>query len=217
MSLDAVILAGGKSERLRGIVPPYHKPFLVINGRSLLVAAVEDAIVIGAERVIVVATAENALPVAQLVGHHTNVRIVLSAGGPGQALHTGLEMCVYQRVLVLMSDNVFAVDDIKRCCEPRYSIGVRYVTCTEAQRFTRFEYGEWVEGPGNTSDCTTDDPHRMIWCGPLVIQRQRGLDLLAGQERIGPFIGNLMPTVELVDVETVDAGTPEVVRELTKE
>lgn len=217
MSLDAVILAGGKSERLRGIVPPYHKPFIVIGGKSLLVHAVDEAISVGAEKIVVVATGENALPIFQLVGHHENVRVVLSNGGPGRALLTGLEMCDNQRVLVLMSDNVHKHDDVNRIASHKYAIGVQHATCAEAARFTRMEYGNWVEGPtfANTT-CTNDDPHTQIWCGPLVIQRQRGLNTLPGQEKIGPALGQLAPAFEYVLVETIDVGVPGVVHELTE-
>ena len=216
-TLDAVILAGGKSERLNGIVPPYHKPFIVIGGKSLLVNAVDAARAVGAERVVIVATGENALPVSQLVGHMPYVDIVLASGGTARALHTGLRLCTYQRVLVLMSDNVHGPDDVAKVCEHRYAIGVRQVTCAEAARFTRREYGQWVEGPTVTNTaCTSTDPHTSIWCGPLLVQRQRGLDLLPTWDKIGPLLGDLAPVFELVPVETIDVGIPAVVAELTE-
>lgn len=217
--LDAVILAGGKSERLNGIVPPYHKPFLVINGKSLLVSAVDSAIEAGAEKVVVVATGENAMPVAQLIGHYSRVRIVLSSGGPGKALLIGLEMCTHQRVLVLMSDNVHGFNDVRRVVEAHYAIGYRHVSWREGERFTRREGGRWMEGPYTTSQHIQPDlaDSVMVWCGPLVIQRQRGLDFLPGQERIGPVLGRLAPTFEIVETASVDVGIPGVVSELTKE
>lgn len=212
--LNAVVLAGGKSERLAGIVPPYHKPFLVINGRALVVAAVEDALDAGAYRVVVVATGENALPVSQLVGHIPQVRIILAAGGPGRALRAGLEMCQTQRVLVLMSDNVHGPGDVGRVCDTQFGIGVRDMSHTDARRFTRRVGGRWVEG-----DAASEPGHAVggvtVWCGPLVIDRDYGLLALTDSEKIGSQLGDLAPAFELIPVSTVDAGTPDVVRQLT--
>lgn len=229
--LDAVILAGGKSERLHGIVPPYFKPFLVIDGQSLLVAAVKHAQRNRAERIVVVATGENALPVWQLVGHMDNVRVILSAGGPGTAVHTGLELCNNERVLVLMSDNIHDADDvITMCSYPGYSIGVQNVTPLESLRFTRWDYNEsnWVEGRVPTPDESWDSV--VVWCGPLVINRRHGLDALRGQEKIGPHLSQLFPVrlsrlpndgltagrdVMHFKVTSRDVGVPDVVAELT--
>jgi GTP:adenosylcobinamide-phosphate guanylyltransferase len=215
-ALDAVILAGGRSERLNGIVPPFHKPFLVINGKSLLVSAVDSALTVGAERVVVVATGENAMPVFQLVGHYPQVRVVLAGGGPGRALLVGLEVCANQRVLVLMSDNVHDSGDVARVAAETYAIGVRYVNRREAQRFTRSIDGDWVEGVTDRDAHLPWDAAMTVWCGPLVIQRRRGLDLLAGQEKIGPVLGQLAPTFTYVPVQTLDVGVPDVVTELTR-
>lgn len=215
-SLDAVVLAGGKSERLRGIVPAYYKPFIVVGGRSLLVAAVEDALAVGAERVVVVAAGENALLVFQLVGHHSEVRVVLADGGPARALLTGLEVCTNERVLVLMSDNVQKLHTLQEATASQYSIGVQNMTCADAARFTRIEFNRWVEGstPDNHG-CKSTDPHTRVWCGPLVISRKCALTVLPDEEKIGPLLAELAPHATYVETRTVDAGTPDVVKQLT--
>lgn len=213
--LDAVILAGGKSERLGGIVPPFHKPFLVINGTSLLVSAVIQAVGAGAEKIVVVASGENAMPVMQLISHHPRVRVVLSNGGPGRALYVGLEMCDNQRVLVMMSDNVFGPDDVSDVVGEKYAIGVREVSWHKALRFTRLIDGEWREGPPSSEERNAAPTTAKIWCGPLVIQRQRGLDCLEDQQKIGPVLGNLAPNFVYVPTKTQDVGIPTVVAELT--
>lgn len=216
MTLDAVVLAGGKSERLRGVVPPYHKPFLVIGGRALLVTAVEESLAVGARRVVIVATGENAMPVFQLVGHYSEVRVVLSNGGPGRALRTGLEMCTEGRVLVLMSDNVHGEDDVRRVCHHRYAVGVREVPLRDSLRFTRLDGSRWVENEG-VADPNGLDPDRptVVWCGPLVVSRDRALFHLRDREKIGPVLDEIVPHAELVPVSTVDVGVPDVVKQLT--
>lgn len=213
--MDAVILAGGKSERLRGIVPPYHKPFIVVNGKSLLVSAVDSAREAGAERIVVVATGENALPVWQLVGHREDVRVILSDQGVGDAVFRGAELCTSERLLVLMSDNVHGEFDVINVAkEGPYAIGVRYVPCAEAYRFTRQYKGRWVEGPDFGMDEFNDQA--LIWCGPLVINRVRA-HVLRGMPKIGPHIDILSPfKYNHVHVSTADVGVPDAVTEITR-
>jgi molybdopterin-guanine dinucleotide biosynthesis protein A len=217
--LDAVILAGGKSERLNGIVPPYHKPFLVINGKALIVAAVEHAQRAGAKRIVIVATGENALPVWQLVGHLPGVRVILDAQGPGRAVYAGLQMCTEERVLVLMSDNIHKADDIVNVCKQRYSIGTRTVPPEEAYRFTRYVDGKWIEGVIHAQLRRSPDD-TTIWCGPLVINRLCGLATLVDKEKIGPYLTELSPKFDVavhVPVTSFDVGIPSVVQSITWE
>lgn len=217
--MDAVILAGGKSERLRGIVPPYHKPFIVVNGKSLLVTAVDSAVDAGAKRVVIVATGENALPVWQLVGHRPEVRVVLSDAGVAQAVYAGLEICSSEKILVLMSDNIHGKDDVKNVVNAGgYGIGVRYLPCDEAYRFTRQHKGSWVEGAHAGMDEFNDSA--CVWCGPLMINRNLGLEHLSrAAGPIGPWLDELVPwprTYTHVIVSTQDIGVPDAVAEITR-
>jgi hypothetical protein len=211
--LDAVILAGGKSERLRGIVPPYHKPFLVVNGRSLLVAAVEEAQRAGASRIVVVATGENAMPVWQLVREVPRVTVVLDDHGVGNALAVGLNVCREQRVLVLMSDNVFAKDDVPEVAAYPTAIGVQLMPARLAQRYTRLIGDMWLEGGPSTEHY--DD--LTVWCGPLVVSRNRALAVLPGATSIGHHLNTICPGATLVPTGTRDIGTPEAAAAATKE
>lgn len=210
--MDAVILAGGKSERLRGIVPPYHKPFLVVNGRSLLVAAVDEAQRAGASKIIVVATGENAMPVYQLVGEMSRTRVVLDDHGVGNALAVGLEMCREQRVLVLMSDNVFGKSDVPEVASFATAIGVQQLPARLAQRYTRLIDQTWVEG-GPSTEHYEDDIY--VWCGPLVVSRNRALAVLPGASSIGAHLNEICPGATCVATNTRDVGTPEAATAVT--
>lgn len=213
-----MILAGGKSERLRGIVPPYHKPFIVVNGKSLLVTAVDSACKAGAERIVVVATGENALPVWQLVGHNPDVRVVLSDRGVGDAVYRGLEVCSHDRVLVLMSDNVHGKNDVLHVTSMgAYGIGVRDIPWPESRRFTRQWGGRWVEDKGQDWHYDVKDGLTRVWCGPVVISRELGLGVLEGQERFGAWLDDLAYAYTHVNVSTQDIGVPDAVAEITKE
>lgn len=212
-SLDAVILAGGQSSRLAGIVPPYHKPFLVVDGTSLLLRAVNQAHAVRAKRIVVVTCPEIALPTSQLL-ERTDIEdfrlhVVLRTGGPGYALHEGLLLCREDRVLVLMADNVNDTIDVAEMVSGhRFAVGVRDVPSAEASRFTRYVNHRWVENGA----VEVFSPSTTVWCGPLVISRQQGLQVLAMSDgAIGPHLDYLAPDgcLARVPVDSYDIGTPE--------
>lgn len=207
--MDAVILAGGKSERLNGIVAPFHKPFLVVNGDSLLVSAVRFALTI-TNRVIVVATGENAMPVWQLVRHFKDIRVTLSDEGVGDAIFRGLEMCYDDHVLVLMSDNIFKLNDSFKFRNAHgCAIGIRRQIPNDAQRYTRLIHDRWTEAHNVAG------PIDAIWCGPLIVSRSRGLRVLRGKTQIGAYLDEVCPNAQLIECDTIDIGTPDAVQKVT--
>lgn len=210
---NVVILAGGKSERLRGIVPPYHKPFLVVNGKSLLVAAVDVALELGAGKVIVVATGENALPVWQLVGHHDKVRVILSDTGVGDSLARGLELSKTYKTMVMLGDNVHDVGELADFARDEHAIGVTEVDYPDATRFTRLVDDEWYEGRVTFKE--DDLTSATVWCGPLVVDTHKGQHYLRGQQRIGAFLPRIAPNATHIKVSSVDVGVPSALVGLT--
>jgi molybdopterin-guanine dinucleotide biosynthesis protein A len=78
--LDAIILAGGRAERLGGV----SKPDLVVGGRSLLATAIEAARAAGCARIVVVGPPELDAPGC------TVVREDPPFGGPVAAVAAGL-------------------------------------------------------------------------------------------------------------------------------
>jgi hypothetical protein len=215
---DAVILAGGQSSRLAGIVPPYHKPFLVVEGEALVLRAVRQAELAHAQRIIIVTCAEIALPLVGLLEHSnadaSSIHVLIKTGGPGAALREGLLMCRNERVLTLMADNHHTDYDVQVIARQRYAIGVRWAARDETRSFTRWIDGEWVEGPDAP---VTDANAGKIWCGPLMINRSRGLEVLdLSDGLIGPHLDALVPTFDdttreetMFDVISDDLGTPE--------
>lgn len=219
--LDAVVLAGGRSERLAGIVPPHHKPFLVIGGESLVLAAIRHAHTQRAIRIVVVTCAEIALPLAGLVATlppriRGSVVITLSNTGVGPALAAGAALCESERLLVLMADNLTSSDDVALVCREEYAVGVRLMPTLDAYRFTRWVRGRWVEDGVTAADTDLTQ----VWCGPLVLNRECVLrygDANPGG-KIGPHLDRLAPSPQdlvRVSVETTDVGTPDELRKLT--
>lgn len=219
--LDAVVLAGGRSDRLAGVVPPHHKPFIVVNGHSLVLNAIHLAYAARAERIIVVTCPEITLPLAQLVDTlepeiRARVIITVHAQGVGPALWYGATLAQNPRLLVLMADNVMSLEDVNLVSNERYAVGVRQMSTLDAYRFTRWVRGRWVED----SVSAAESDLTQVWCGPLILSRDcvlRYSDMLPGG-KIGRNLDNLVPDpadLVRVPVECVDIGTPNVLKKMT--
>ena len=211
--MDAVILAAGRGQRLDGIAAPFHKPLLVMNGKSLIVAAVDTAASLCGGVTVVVAP-ENASPISHVLGRRP-VHMVVQRfpDGPGDALLEGLRGGDSKYVLVLMGDNLIPFDDAARIVSQQgAAIGVRELPLEMAKRFTYYhkKAKRWFEDgqPDESGLITT-------WCGPLKVDRQRARVILNAARnttelKIGPHLDAILgSSYDFVDTETVDVGVPE--------
>ncbi len=220
--MHAVILAAGKNERLWDVVNPYEKPLVEIDGAPLLRTLIDIAREY-CNRVVIVASVENAEKVRDLVQSHfesDRLRIVIQpeAVGPGDALLRGVEACDDDKVLVICGDNVMKKEDIGylRAASRRANLAVGVATITdeaEAIRYTRITRNRnFVEGP--VDDAPTKDGAWLVWLGPFIATRSALLSALqkgAGEYkyfRIGPHL-NDVGTAEFVPMTVKDIGTPQ--------
>lgn len=224
--MDAIILAGGKGSRLDGVMPPYWKPLMPINGVPLinrLIAQVEAQDII---RTFVVVAPENALQISQVIPATSSVVLVVQrfATGPGDALRMALSLSQEESALILMGDNLMPDEDISAVCAATKSsyfvIGTASVeTREEAQRFTRiYNDGRIIEeGPAVTY---TEGPYT-VWCGPLVLPVEEAMDVLrrptpddAFEHKIGTRLQHITQQPALVPCSAVDIGTPASIMEV---
>jgi MobA-like NTP transferase domain len=237
--VDTVILAAGRNERLNGLVPAGHKPLLVVNGMPLIGHAVRQgaaAIDFGkGDRVIVVASPENAHALHQVLPPDIYMIIQRFPEGPGDALLIGLTLSLSSEVLVLMGDNYTSDQHVEnvRECEGNV-VGVGEVALELCERFTRWRSesiedpskGTWVEKVpvDPRRDLWKQDghgpPYALAWLGPLKLRVddiRRALQECPGQQpagrgielQIGPAF-NCLPDVSRVPVTSIDLGIPEV-------
>jgi bifunctional N-acetylglucosamine-1-phosphate-uridyltransferase/glucosamine-1-phosphate-acetyltransferase GlmU-like protein len=236
--MDAVILAAGKGSRLEGVMAPYHKPLMVVNGRPIIWTAVHHALQVGANLVTVVVAPENALPISQvLMGQGTDftnrlqLLVQQRPDGPGDALYRGLRIAhkgspTRAKTLVLMGDNVTSFADIQKINQyPDFAIGVQYMDIEEAGRFTFYRHTEsrWVEGL--TPDSRDMDATGMVtcWVGPFVCPSDLMMSALEnlrrdniGEWKIGPafnHVGGL--EAAQVATQTTDIGTIDFAAKMT--
>lgn len=203
--MDTVILAAGRNQRLQHIVPPYHKPFIVVNGRSVLAHAIDwpyrayggTAVNRWTGRVIVVCAPENALQTAHVINGRAMLIVQPEARGPGDALWHGLQLVRSPRVLVLMGDNITDDKDLQKFyCSRVHSgdlgtvkIGVQQLCDVErAAAFTVWNHQErrWDEKVPIT-EAHLEPAINLLghntelvtcWFGPLVLDTEKALEVL---------------------------------------
>lgn len=176
--MDTIILAAGRNERLKGVVAPFHKPLLVVNGKSLVQHCLDiaDRLSFGSVRLIV--SPENALPISQVTQLAPNDMMIVQQKplGPGHALHLGLKTLdpeISEEVMILCADNVFNLVQVEDMLEDAdgnlkntIHVGGRKIYIKkERERFTRVDQnkGRFIEGP------LGDDEPLDCWIGPLVL------------------------------------------------
>lgn len=220
--MDAVILAGGKGSRVGGVLPPYMKPFMPVNGVPLVSRVVDQAAVY-AGRVFVIVAPENAMQMAHVLeGRNIFMIVQQHATGPGDALMLALSLTKQHTMLVLMADNIIPDQDVEAVYSAGrtsgFAVGTDYVsTREEAARFTRIYHdGALVEeGPEVTMTDLVDPLAWRVWCGPLVVpveQMMRALRWTAPEEgverKIGANLHNVGMLPTLVRCHSIDIGTP---------
>lgn len=222
--MDAVILAGGRGNRVKTITAEFHKPLLAArDGVPLVCHAVDAALLLGVHTPVVVVAPSNAEAISGALGER-RVSLVVQREplGPGHALLVGLSVqprpfIESDRVLVLLSDNVTTLSDVREVTSFETAVGVRLIERRDAQRYTRFESDKWVE---KTAIANLDGPPLHCWVGPIVVWRRSTVRVLHDLVRsrigdaevpIGPYLSSMMRHCQniLVPVSSLDVGTAE--------
>lgn len=169
--MDVVILAAGRNDRLKGVVPSYMKPLIVVNGRTLITSIIDATH--SCERVVVVASPENVKPLVDVVTPiRPDTRFVVQpeATGPLHALELGLELVTGRDVTIVCADNVIPPnhwDALWHRVSLRDSemlVSVRDLPGDEVERFTYFIGGNVYE----KQPAPDTGSRYMAWIGPLV-------------------------------------------------
>ncbi len=219
--MDAVILAGGRGSRLRGVVAEYHKPLLVVNGRPLLLGVYRAATEVVDGRIIIVTAPSNVQPIVELLdtadaftSDRTRVIVQPNPTGPGDGLRLGLEVADHEETLVLCADNVMTTEDVQAVADGGAlpTIGVKVTEDqTMAIRLARIsESFEVIEG---RSGGVWSDGRYRCWLGPLLVPTSRMYEVLteakvsaSDELKIASHL-NQLGSAELVRVNCHDVGT----------
>ncbi len=233
--MDVIILAAGRNERLKGIVPLYHKPLLVVNGKPLIVRMLDIINGWTTGKIVIVVAPENAKTIVEMtrdcVNQPIDYIIQPYATGPGNAFIQAAEICKSKKIMILCGDNYFQEEDLRQMFSlasfdgERFIIGTRTIkTKEEAQRFTVIT-PKWgiLEGLAlqHNDDFWENIGGYRCWVGPLIVPHPMFRDILNEQShhvselKIGEHLDKIGLKPTLVDCDCLDIGVPEVVEDAT--
>lgn len=221
ITVDTIILAGGRNERLRGVVPTAHKPLIVMNGETLIGRLVRQSMSSPFTRNTVVVTSPiNTQPIADIVPD-ASIIVQPRPTGPEAALRLGMRLSHdVTHVLLLCADNYMTDASLHyayTCAaeNPQALVmGTRSLPADRARRFTRIpESRSYLidahHGPPE------EDPHPLCWIGPVLIPREALVTVLK-QEFVslsGMFTEmlhhRLVTHLETTPSDAQDVGVPE--------
>lgn len=176
----AIILAAGENTRLKGLIPAFMKPMLLVNGSPLLHHAEQHARRDwDCNQIIVVAAPENASAITQLLQHDQCIQYVLQPkpNGVVDAIRRAIWLAEKQRVVILCADNMFEwesrdsqVKMYRDDFDTSY-IGTRGLPEYRAERFTRLAgvppHMQIIPARAKSNGST------LCWIGPLVLRTER--------------------------------------------
>jgi len=114
---DAIILAAGSNERLKGIVPSYYKPLILVDGEPLIKRIVRQVKHWRPGRIVVVASPYNIQAIVDVLedGGSSDLQYVIqpTPTGPINAVYRGVLACSAPAVNIICGDNIISHDDFE--------------------------------------------------------------------------------------------------------
>lgn len=171
MKTSAIILAAGENTRLKGIVPSFRKPLLLMNGRPLIQHAIDFAWLQAVTQCVIVASPHNAADLVAVTPTNRveQIRWCLQPRPTDvlDAIRIGLRTTDYdtEYTFILCADNTF---DGEWKLGGNFDCGfaARNVGWPAAQRFTRYEFKnselKFIEASSPTVGYG-------CWVGPLLL------------------------------------------------
>jgi len=228
--MDIIILAAGRNERLNGIVPPYHKPVLVINGKPLISQLVESVAPLlklyttkdSAPRIIIVCAPQNAEAICSVLPKIPEILIVIQRECDGvlNALRIGLSVTTENVVTMVCADNVidrqtWYLPPFNPTDDDAYSstlfVHGQYMSDFEANKFTYISENIWYEKTPTTANMI------FCWLGPIVFSKYTMEDAITSFMRDNPNDTNSIGRVfnyydsmtRIIESRNIDIGLPE--------
>ena len=223
--MDTIVLAGGSNERLKSVIPSFHKPLLVINGRPLVVDIVDKILqaTSSSDRVIVVCSPHNVNAIADVVSHVAltgadEIDFVVQPQPIGivDATVRGLRAADSEHVMVVCADNIIPAAVLKNMVRRKGddvpAIATATVLGPAARRFTRVitdvDKGVAVDFIEDKAAELTEAEY-VCWVGPVVMQRNLALKSLTfnrAAPSLSRFFSEIHPEWNIVHGDAKDVG-----------
>lgn len=223
--MNVIILAAGRNLRLKGIVPAYHKPLLIVNGIPLISKLVAQALTFtNTRRVIIVCAPQNVEAISEVITGDPRIMLIIQREPDGvlNALNIGLSATNDDHCVLFCGDNVIGSDAWNSCeaktMDPSdttlYVHGHYTEDPTEALKFTYIQDGDWREKEPIDTDSSLDT---FCWVGPLVFNclamdeaiQQFTEEFPDRTNSIGQVFNYYEDEFECVEAQSSDMGLPE--------
>ena len=170
MTITSIIIAAGANTRLGGIVAPFMKPLILVNGKPLIQHALQHAAEWNTARDIIVASPDNAALLTKVAGNWDDLDWILqpTPAGVVDAIARALNHVKTDWTLILCGDNTFSKIDMKTKWGSLGLFGARKLPAQDSQRFTRYKLRE--EGGVVFIDAASRDLGDGCWIGPLLLK-----------------------------------------------
>lgn len=169
MNPSAIILAAGANTRLKGIVPSFRKPLLLMNGRPLIQHALQFAYAQCVTRIVIVASPHNVADLVSVTPVAPHIRWVIQPEPTSviDAIELAMPLCTGAYTFVLCADNTFDGDFIlPNGCDSGFAS--RHVPWPQSQRFTRYSLGSHGVNL-RLIPAESDEQGDGCWIGPLLL------------------------------------------------
>lgn len=186
--VSAIILAAGANTRLNGLVPPFMKPLILVNGRPLIQHALLHAMRDWkADPVIIVASPENEKMIKSVVHHlYDEVTWVKQEKPSGvlNAISLAMPLVTTEMTVILCGDNTFDLDELdshileRRVRSHRSAIAIRQLDLTSAGRFTRVDM---TYEPIRLVPAGSEVASGQCWIGPVLLETEEAIQALDQQ------------------------------------
>lgn len=171
--ISVIILAAGANTRLGGVVPPYMKPLILVNGKPLLHHAVDHAVKDWCvEQVIIVVSPDNAKAICSIEDPGRQYILQPQPIGVVDAIQRAIDLIKNEWTVILCADNTFdGFPHLEAHSLPlRPMIAVRDdLSPAESMRFTRYRTvmdGKKIEILNKSST----EIGTGVWIGPLLLR-----------------------------------------------
>jgi len=215
--VDTIILAAGRNERLKGLVPAYMKPLIVVSGMPLILAQIARVSNYG--RVTVVVAPQNVQHIVDLIvsAAYPGTQFVVQPAPTGvlDAIHRAIRLTETQRVCVVCADNVVPQDAFTAVNADTTARELRI--CTRlianpdaAKRFTQFKDGKF-------SRKSWAEHNSEVWLGPFSSNRAALMQAAARESTVEGALNTIAGELGVTAIPShcEDIGVPEALADAT--
>jgi len=220
--MDLIVLAAGRNERLKGVVPAFLKPLLVVDGQPLIARIVDDFTrarnAMGHGDVIIVASPSNVDLLTQVLTPGCLFIIQPEPTGIVDALRLGLRVTTMDHAAMVCADNLI---EPSAWLEPpfhsvpldeRLYVHGRSLPASAAARMTYFSkrHDAWIE-----KVTPRDEDPVFCWLGPIAFKVDEMREILHHKtetQQLGPLFNYYQYEVVRVESQSRDLGTIEELR-----